>query len=51
MEKIQGKLMAKFFFKLKKSLFLALFLAHFPNFGGQKKFSQKIWHAQLDKVF
>ena len=42
---IKGKLMTKFFLKFK-----TLLLANFLNFGGQKKFPQKIWLAQLDKV-
>ena len=49
-EQIQGKLMTKFFFKFKKKTISGLFLAHFPSFWVQKKFSQKIWHAQPDKV-
>ena len=42
----------KFLIKFKKS-YSRLFLAHFSNFQGQKKFSQKIrlCHAQLDKGF
>ena len=35
------------FFKFKKLHFWPIFF----NFGGQKKFSPKIWHAKPDKVF
>ena len=38
------------FFKKNKNPTFGLFLAHFPYFLGQKMFSQKIWHAELDKV-
>ena len=40
-----GKQQNRFFLKYKNPIFQP-----FPIFG-QKKFSQKIWHAQLDKVF
>ena len=39
--------MITIFFKLKKKLFLT----HFPNFVGQKTFSQKIWHTLIDQIF
>ena len=34
-----------------KTLLLTNFWPTSPILGGQKMFSQKIWHAQLDKVF
>ena len=44
--------MTNFFLKLKNPVF-GLFLAHFSQFLGQKKFFQKIqlFHAQLHKGF
>ena len=42
--------MTKFFSKLKKTLVLAHF-GPFSQLWEQKKFSWKIWHAQLHKGF
>ena len=40
-KKIQGKLITKFFFKLKKILFLAYFWSTSPILGGKKCFPKK----------
>ena len=45
-----GKINDKFFFKFKKPYFWPIF-GWLPYFWGQKMFSRKIWHPQLDKVF
>ena len=47
-EQIQGKLITKFLFKFKKLYFWPIFLfLGGGGEGGQKIFSQKIWHAFL----
>ena len=42
-----GKINDQIFLYIKKTYFWPTS----PIFGGKKMFSQKIWHAQLDKVF
>ena len=49
--KNSGKINGQFFLQIQKNPIFGHFLTHFPNFGVQKKFSQKIWLAQLHKVF
>ena len=46
-----GKINDRIFIQLQKTLLLACFWPISPIFGGRKKLSQKIWQAQLDKVF